>query len=40
MVDGIAGGPRAMCHLSDDIHDYQYVSCGKTKVDSIDDRSW
>jgi len=35
--DGIAGGLRAMCHLSDDIYDYQYVSCGKTKVDSIDD---
>ena len=26
-----------MCHVSDDIYDYTYVSQGKTKVDSIDD---
>ena len=26
-----------MCHVSNDIYDYTYVSQGKTKVDSIDD---
>merc|ERR1712142_254556 len=35
--DGIKDGLRNMCHLSDDIYDYVYVSMGKTKVDSIDD---
>merc|ERR1712002_242728 len=31
------GGLRAKCFVSADIYDYQYVSQGKTKVDSIDD---
>merc|ERR1719481_818662 len=35
--DGIGGGLRKKCCLSDDIYDYIYVSQGKTKVDSIDD---
>ena len=35
--DGIGGGLRAKCHLSEDIYDYIYVSQGKTKVESIDD---
>jgi myosin heavy chain 6/7 len=35
--DGIGGGLKKKCHLSDDIYDYVYVSQGKTKVDSIDD---
>merc|ERR1712168_815370 len=35
--DGIKDGLRNMCHLSDDIYDYVYVSMGKTKVESIDD---
>jgi len=35
--DGIGGGLRKMCMLSEDIYDYTYVSQGKTKVDSIDD---
>merc|ERR1712240_958953 len=32
--DGIKDGLRNMCHLSDDIYDYVYVSMGKTKVES------
>merc|ERR1711962_1570430 len=35
--DNIAGGLKALCHVSDDIYDYIYVSQGKTKVESIDD---
>jgi len=35
--NGIAGGLKAKCHLSDDIYDYSFVSQGKTKVESIDD---
>ena len=35
--DGIGTGLRAMCHLSNDIYDYTYVSQGKTTVASIDD---
>ena len=35
--DGIGGGLKAKCHLSEDIYDYIYVSQGKTKVESIDD---
>ena len=35
--DGIGDGLRTMCHLSEDIYDYIYVSQGKTKVESIDD---
>ena len=35
--DGIGTGLRAMCHTSEDIYDYIYVSQGKTKVESIDD---
>ena len=35
--DGIGGGLRVKCHLSEDIYDYIYVSQGKTKVESIDD---
>ena len=35
--DGIGGGLRTKCHLSEDIYDYIYVSQGKTKVESIDD---
>ena len=35
--DGIGGGLRVKCHLSEDIYDYLYVSQGKTKVESIDD---
>jgi myosin heavy chain 6/7 len=35
--DGIGGGLKKKCHLSDDIYDYSYVCQGKTKVDSIDD---
>merc|ERR1712168_805465 len=35
--DGIGEGLKKMCHLSDDIYDYIYVSQGKTKVESIDD---
>jgi len=35
--DGIGEGLRNMCHLSEDIYDYIYVSQGKTKVESIDD---
>jgi len=35
--DGIGGGLREKCHLSEDIYDYIYVSQGKTKVESIDD---
>ena len=35
--DGIGGGLKALCHVSDDIYDYIYVSQGKTKVESIDD---
>ena len=35
--DGIGTGLKNMCHLSDDIYDYIYVSQGKTKVESIDD---
>jgi len=35
--NGIGGGLKAKCHLSDDIYDYIYVSQGKTKVESIDD---
>merc|ERR1711878_143442 len=35
--DGIGGGLREKCHLSNDIYDYIYVSQGKTTVASIDD---
>merc|ERR1711963_1186699 len=35
--DGIGEGLRKMCHVSEDIYDYIYVSQGKTKVESIDD---
>jgi len=35
--DGIGSGLKKMCHLSDDIYDYIYVSQGKTAVASIDD---
>merc|ERR1711970_206259 len=35
--DGIGEGLKKMCHLSEDIYDYIYVSQGKTKVESIDD---
>merc|ERR1711887_381772 len=35
--DGIGSGLKNMCHLSEDIYDYIYVSQGKTKVESIDD---
>ena len=35
--DTIGTGLKSMCHLSDDIYDYIYVSQGKTKVESIDD---
>jgi len=35
--DGIGTGLRSMCHLSNDIYDYIYVSQGKTTVASIDD---
>jgi len=35
--DGIGGGLREKCHLSNDIYDYVYVSQGKTAVASIDD---
>jgi myosin heavy chain 6/7 len=33
----IGTGLKVQCHLSDDIYDYNYVSQGKTKVESIDD---
>ena len=33
----IGNGLKVQCHLSDDIYDYNYVSQGKTKVESIDD---
>ena len=33
----IGTGLKDLCHLSEDIYDYNYVSQGKTKVDSIDD---
>jgi len=33
----IGGGLKALCNLSDDIYDYNFVSQGKTKVESIDD---
>jgi myosin heavy subunit len=33
----IGEGLKIKCHLSDDIYDYNYVSQGKTKVESIDD---
>merc|ERR1712240_274174 len=36
-VGDLKDGLRNMCHLSDDIYDYVYVSMGKTKVESIDD---
>merc|ERR1712155_476889 len=36
-ADNIGPGLKTLCHLSDDIYDYNYVSQGKTKVDSIDD---
>ena len=35
--DGIGSGLKNMCHLSNDIYDYIYVSQGKTAVASIDD---
>ena len=35
--DGISTGLKKVCHLSDDIYDYVYVSMGKTAVPSIDD---
>ena len=35
--DGIGEGLKKMCHTSDEIYDYIYVSQGKTKVDTIDD---
>merc|ERR1719422_2537574 len=35
--DGIGGGLRAKCQVSNDIYDYVYVSQGKTTVASIDD---
>merc|ERR1711962_1601802 len=35
--NGIGGGLKDKCHLSDDIYDYNFVSHGKTKVESIDD---
>ena len=35
--DGIGGGLREKCRLSEDIYEYTYVSQGKTKVESIDD---
>merc|ERR1712170_303454 len=35
--NGIGEGMKKRCCLSDDIYAYVYVSCGKTKVDSIDD---
>ena len=36
-ADNIGPGLKDLCHLSEDIYDYNYVSQGKTKVDSIDD---
>ena len=35
--NGIGEGLKKVCLLSDDIYDYNYVSQGKTKVESIDD---
>ena len=36
-ANNIGEGLKTLCHLSGDIHDYNYVSQGKTKVESIDD---
>merc|ERR1712110_791009 len=37
MLEPYVGELKGKCHLTNDIYDYNYVSQGKVKVDSIDD---